>query len=65
MSSETKAANPGKKKEGFLKRQAKSKGPEITEEELLKKDFITPDDVLRLGRCTDSKCFAFRELYCE
>lgn len=53
MSSETKAANPGKKKEGFLKRQAKSKGMEITEEELLKKEFITPDEVLRLNKITE------------
>lgn len=53
MSSETKAANPGKKKEGFLKRQAKSKGMEITEEELLKKEFITPDEVLRLNKTTE------------
>jgi hypothetical protein len=54
MSSETKAANP-KKKEGFLKRQAKSKGGEVTEEELLKKDVVTPDDCLRLNKCADSK----------
>ncbi|XP_076472914.1 protein unc-119 homolog B-like [Babylonia areolata] len=55
MSSETKAANPGKKKEGFLKRHAKqSKAAEpITEEEILQKDVVTPDDVLRLTRGTD------------
>ncbi|KAK7088069.1 protein unc-119 homolog B-like isoform X2 [Littorina saxatilis] len=53
MSSETKAAHPGKKKEGFLKRQAKSKTVEVSEEELLQKDFITPDDVLRLGKSTE------------
>ena len=57
MSSETKAANPGKKKEGFLKRQAKQSkaAMEISEEELLQKDFVTPDDVLRLSKGTDSK----------
>lgn len=55
MSSETKAANPGKKKEGFLKRQAKqAKAVEaITEEELLQKDIVTPDDVLRLSKTTE------------
>ncbi|KAK7487903.1 hypothetical protein BaRGS_00020804 [Batillaria attramentaria] len=55
MSSETKAANPGKKKEGFLKRQAKqAKAVEaVTEEELLQKDMVTPDDVLRLTKTTE------------
>lgn len=60
MSSETKAANPGKKKEGFLRRQAKqSKATSevtLTEEELLQRDFVTPDDVLRLHKGTDSEC---------
>ena len=59
MSSETKAANPGKKKEGFLRRQAKqSKAANevtVTEDELLQKDFVTPEDVLRLNKGTDSK----------
>ncbi|KAL8621517.1 hypothetical protein ACOMHN_026189 [Nucella lapillus] len=57
MSSETKGkvANPGKKKEGFLKRQAKQSKPAetITEEELLQKDIVTPDDVLRLTKGTE------------
>ncbi|XP_076453259.1 protein unc-119 homolog B-like [Babylonia areolata] len=53
MSSETKAIS-GKKKEGFLKRQAKqTKVPEVTEDELLKKDCVTPDDVLRLTKATE------------
>ncbi|KAI8783289.1 protein unc-119 B-A [Biomphalaria glabrata] len=51
MSSEAKTSS--KKKEGFLRRQAKSKCDPITEEELLKKDVVTPDDVLRLSKCTD------------
>jgi len=52
MSSDTKQTT--KKKEGFLRRQVKSKSETITEEELLKKDTITPDDVLRLGRSTEN-----------
>lgn len=61
MSSETKTANPGKKKEGFLKRQAKqAKAVEVmTEEELLQKIIVTPDDVLRLSKCTESKLTLF------
>ncbi|KAK3745353.1 hypothetical protein RRG08_045072 [Elysia crispata] len=51
MSSEAKP--PSKKKEGFLRRQAKSKTDYISEEELLKKDSVTPDDVLRLGKSTE------------
>lgn len=55
MSSETKAANPGKKKEGFLRRQAKqTKAVEaVAEEELLQRDIVTPDDVLRLSKVTE------------
>ena len=71
MSSETKAANPGKKKEGFLRRQAKqSKAANevtVTEDELLQKDFVTPEDVLRLNKGTDSKYiveFIFYFLLC-
>ena len=56
MSSEAKP--PSKKKEGFLRRQAKSKTDYISEEELLKKDSVTPDDVLRLGKSTESKCLS-------
>lgn len=57
MSSETKAANPGKKKEGFLKRQAKQarNSEMLSEDELLQRKIITPDDILKLSRCTESK----------
>ncbi|GFN99595.1 protein unc-119 homolog [Plakobranchus ocellatus] len=50
MSSEAKPQS--KKKEGFLRRQAK-KTDFISEEELLRKDSVTPDDVLRLGKSTE------------
>lgn len=50
MSSEAKPVS--KKKEGFLRRKAKQ--DVITEEELLKKDVVTPEDVLRLGKSTES-----------
>ncbi|CAG5114565.1 unnamed protein product [Candidula unifasciata] len=43
-----------KKKKGSLQKQPKSKMNFVTEEELLKKDFISPDDVLRLGRSTEN-----------
>ncbi|KAK3608753.1 hypothetical protein CHS0354_005843 [Potamilus streckersoni] len=47
------SASTGKKKGGgFLSRQAKSKT--VTEEELLKKDIITPDDVLMLSKITEN-----------
>ena len=42
-----------KKGGGFLARQAKAKKP-ITEEELLKKDVISPDDVTKLTKITES-----------
>ena len=52
----------GKKKGGgFLHRQAKAKkatsgiGEMITEEELLQKDVVTPEDVLKLTNCTESE----------
>ena len=45
-----------KKGGGFLARQSKAKKT-ITEEELLKKDFVTPEDVLKLAKCTESKRF--------
>ena len=53
MSSDAKPST--KKKEGFLRRQAKSKTDIISEDELLKKETVTPDDVLRLGRSTESE----------
>ena len=43
-----------KKGGGFLARQSKAKKT-ITEEELLKKDCVTPEDVLKLNKCTESK----------
>ena len=43
-----------KKGGGFLARQSKAKKA-ITEEELLKKDAVSPDDVLKLTKCTESK----------
>ncbi|KAL3857032.1 hypothetical protein ACJMK2_011733 [Sinanodonta woodiana] len=47
------SASTGKKKGGgFLSRQVKLKT--VTEEELLKKDIITPDDVLMLNKITDN-----------
>lgn len=42
-----------KKGGGFLARQSKAKKT-ITEEELLKKDAVTPDDVLKLTKCTEN-----------
>jgi len=58
MSANSKNANGStgggrKKGGGFLARQAHPKA--ITEEDLLKKDRVTPSDVLRLTRATDSK----------
>lgn len=43
-----------KKGGGFLARQAKARKT-ITEEELLKKDYVAPEDVLKLTKCTESK----------
>ena len=43
-----------KKGGGFLARQAKAKKT-ITEEELLKKDCVAPEDVLKLTKSTESK----------
>ena len=57
----TMSATTGKKKGGgFLSRQAKSKDKGhqlecISEDELLKKDIVSPDDVLRLNRITESE----------
>ncbi|XP_046548915.1 protein unc-119 homolog B-like isoform X2 [Haliotis rubra] len=56
MSTDTRTANSGKKKGGgFLSRQAKAKSQTecVTEEELLKRDVVTPDDVLRLSKTTE------------
>jgi len=60
MSANSKNANGStgggrKKGGGFLARQAHTKA--LTEEELLKKDHVTPSDVLRLTRATDSKSY--------
>lgn len=55
------SATTGKKKGGgFLSRQAKNKDKGhqlecISEDELLKKDNICPDDVLRLTKITESE----------
>lgn len=46
--------NAKKKGGGFLARHAKSKGG-ISEADLLKKDIITAEDVLKLSAITDSK----------
>ena len=48
------SGRPKKKGGGFLARQAKAKKT-ITEEELLKKEIITPDDVTKLVKITESK----------
>lgn len=53
-SNEDSAGRAKKKGGGFLARQSKAKKT-ITEEELLKKDAVTPDDVLKLTKCTESK----------
>ena len=60
MSANSRNANSAGKKKGggFLARQAKArdKTTVTTEEELLDKDFVSPDDVLRLNRITESEC---------
>ncbi|XP_064612755.1 protein unc-119 homolog B-like isoform X2 [Liolophura sinensis] len=59
MSSDTRNSGSGKKKGGgFLARQAKAKSNDakrstMTEEELLQKDTITAEDVLRLNKITE------------
>ena len=56
--SENSAAKTKKKGGGFLSRQvAKSKKDTLTEEQLLKKDIISVEDVLRLDRATESMIF--------
>ena len=50
------AGKEKKKGGGFLKRAAKSKkGDVVTEEQLLKADFVTPDEVNRLDKATKGK----------
>ena len=50
-----KSASVGKKKSGgFLARQAKAKKV-VTEDELLAKDSISPDEVLAIKGTTESK----------
>lgn len=54
-----------KKKSGGILRQAKSRRDQpadvepLTEDDLLQKDIISPDDVLRLNRITESKYVFF------
>lgn len=49
------SAERKKKKEGFLARQAKAKNFDpISEEELLRKDIIAPEDVLRLNKVSEN-----------
>lgn len=56
MSAEARNASGKKKGGGFLRRAAgRSDQKRITEEDLLQKDNILPDDVLRLNRITESK----------
>ena len=56
--SENSAAKTKKKGGGFLSRQvAESKKDTLTEEQLLKKDIISVEDVLRLDRATESMVF--------
>ena len=64
MSADSKNLNSSKKKGGgFLQRQAKAKAAEkniegsISEEELLRKETISPDDVLKLSKITKSEYF--------
>lgn len=64
MSANSRNANAAGKKKGggFLARQAKARTgdrPVATEEELLDKDFVSPDDVLRLNRITESEYIFF------
>ncbi|XP_064650491.1 protein unc-119 homolog B-like [Lineus longissimus] len=57
MSSNVKTASSGKKKGGgFLARQAKAKTEknQVTEEELLQRDSISPDDVLKLHKISEN-----------
>jgi len=53
MQSEASPSKGKKKGGGFLNRQVKSKKEDVSEEELRKKEFITPDDVLKLDQATE------------
>ncbi len=48
-------AGQKKKGGGYLARQAKAKKTAITEDELVAKESITPEDVLRLNRSTSGR----------
>ncbi|XP_077995371.1 protein unc-119 homolog B-like isoform X2 [Glandiceps talaboti] len=55
QSPEKKSGSEKKKGGGFLSRKAKKKQTEtVTEEELLEKDSVTPEDTLKLNRCTEN-----------
>lgn len=55
-SSARNSTSAGKKKGGgFLARQAKAKTGTMTEDELLRKGEISPDDVLKLNKVTEGK----------
>lgn len=55
-SAERKTKKKGGGLTGLLRKEQKEP---ITEEELMRKDIITPEDVLRLNKVTDSKSRAF------
>ena len=61
MSGGARNSSSSKKKSGggFLSRQAKakSKGPIVTEEELLAKSIISPDDIIAIKGITESKSY--------
>ena len=49
-----------KKGGGFLNRQvAKTKKDHVSEEQLLQKDKVTPEDVTRLAKATEGNSFSF------
>ncbi len=61
-SQESSSGKEKKKGGGFLMRAAKSKkGEEVTEEQLLKKDLVTPEDVLKLERATKGEYLCYWE----
>lgn len=54
-----------KKKGSFLSRQKRKSKDVVSEEDLLKKSFITPEDVLKLTTTTESmKLIPFNLLVC-
>jgi len=53
MQSEASPSKGKKKGGGFLNRQVKSKKEDVSEEELRKKEFVSPEDVLKLNRATE------------